>query len=112
MKTTQLHCEMFDMRDHMPISVVGEMTEYTLPNGYRVEVVEPLHEVHIAYDDPARGNRFDVTLTAIMPPAMLPSGKHFEQGMRARGTMRLRDGLRCHMIRCTPCPTIPRRVRP
>jgi hypothetical protein len=74
----------------MPISAVGDLTSFKLPNGYGVEVVRPLEEIRVTYEDAARGNEFDVTLTAIMPPAMLPSGMHFEQAMRTRGSLTLR----------------------
>lgn len=86
---TQLHCEIFDMRNYMPISAVGEFDKYTLPSGYSVEVVKPLEEIHISYEDASRGNAFDVTLTAVMPPAMLSSGLHFEQALRTRGSVTL-----------------------
>jgi hypothetical protein len=86
---SQLHCEIFDMREFMPLSAVGDFSKYVLPNGYGVEVVKPLEEIRITYEDSSRNNAFDVTLSAIMPPAMLPSGRHFEQGMRTSGTVRL-----------------------
>jgi hypothetical protein len=88
-KPGQHSSEIFDMRDFMPISTVGELDSYTLPSGYRVEVVKPLEEIHISYHDPARDSSFDITYTAIMPPAMLASGKHFDQAMRTKGTLRL-----------------------
>jgi len=90
MKPSQLHSEIFDVRDHMPIEVVGDMDSYELPNGYSVEVVKPAEEIRVSYEDPERDSAFDVTLTAIMPPAMLANGRHFEQGMRTRGSLRLR----------------------
>jgi hypothetical protein len=86
---SQLHSELFDMREYLPLSSVGDFSSFTLANGYTVEVVKPLEEIRIGYHDPARDNAFDVTLSAIMPPAMLPSGLHFEQAMRTRGTVRL-----------------------
>lgn len=93
-KRQQLEAEMFDMRDFVPDAPLtddgGDMTGVTLPNGYRYEVVRPLEEIRLTYDDPARQNAFDVTLTAIMPPAMLPSGKHFDQAMKTSGTLLLR----------------------
>lgn len=89
LKPTQLHSEIFDMRHFMPIASVGDFDRYTLPNGYGVEVVKPLEELRITYEDATRGNAFDVTLTAFMPPAMLATGLHFEQGMRTRGSVTL-----------------------
>jgi hypothetical protein len=86
---SQLHSELFDMRDLMPMSAVGELDSYTLPNGYQVEVVEPLRRVRLGYHDPRRDNAFELEYTAIMPPAMLASGRHFEQAMRVRGSVTL-----------------------
>lgn len=86
----QLHSELFDMRNYYPLSAIGEFDHYTLPNGYGVEVVKPLEEIHLTYSDDSRGNAFDVTLTAFMPPAVIANGKHFEQGMRTRGSVTLR----------------------
>ncbi|MCW3010682.1 MAG: hypothetical protein JWO90_1086 [Solirubrobacterales bacterium] len=99
-KDRQLEAELFDMRDFVPDGPItdegGDIDAITLPNGYRHEVVTPLEEVRLTYDDPARGNAFDVTLKAIMPPAMLPSGKHFDQAMRTSGTVSLRG--RHHVV--------------
>lgn len=86
---SQLHSEVFDMRNYMPLATVGEFDEYMLPCGYHVEVVKPLEEIRIGYEDTTRGNAFDVTFTAVMPPAMLATGRHFEQAMRTRGSVTL-----------------------
>lgn len=89
-KPTQLHSEIFDMRDFMPIDVVGELDKYSLPNSYSFEAIKPLEEIRISYEDPKRNNAFDITCTAVMPPAMLPGNKHFDQAMRTRGTVTMR----------------------
>ncbi|HEY3240960.1 MAG TPA: hypothetical protein VGL92_15435 [Acidimicrobiia bacterium] len=91
-KRSQLAAELFDMRQFMEDEPIrkGDLADYELPMGYRVKVLQPLEKIHIAYDDPARGNAFDVTLTAIMPPAMIASGKHFDQAMRTEGEVTLR----------------------
>jgi hypothetical protein len=89
-KPTHLHSEIFDMQAFLPISTIGDYDAYTLPNGYHVEVVKPLEEIRIGYEDPVRNNAFDVTLTAVMPPAMVDTGRHFEQAMRTRGSVRMR----------------------
>src|SRR5271170_5443323 len=81
-KRSQLEAELFDMRDFVPDSAItddgGDLTDVTMPGGYRYQVLEPLQKIRMTYDDPARGNAFDVTQTAIMPPAMLPSNRHFD----------------------------------
>ena len=91
-KRHQLAAELFDMRQFMDDGPIrkGDLADYELPMGYRVKVLRPLEKIHIAYDDPTRGNAFDVTLTAVMPPAMVASGKHFDQAMRAEGEIVLR----------------------
>ncbi|MEZ0366029.1 hypothetical protein ACAG26_20345 [Mycobacterium sp. pUA109] len=93
-KRSQLEAELFDMRDFVPDTAItydgGDLTDVTLPNGFRYQVLEPLRSIRISYDDPTRGNSFDVTQTAVMPPAMLPSNRHFDQVMRSTGTLTLR----------------------
>lgn len=93
-KQTQLEAEMFDMRDFVPDTAItddgGDLTDVTLPNGYRYQVLVPLQKIRMSYTDEARGNAFDVTAAAVMPPAMLPSNRHFDQVMRTSGTLRLR----------------------
>jgi hypothetical protein len=91
-KGQALSAEMFDMRQFMSDRLLepGDLADYELPSGYRVQVLQPLEKIRVSYDDPLRGNAFDVTLTAIMPPAMLASGKHFDQAMRTEGRLSLR----------------------
>lgn len=92
LKPSALASELFDMRqflDDGPLRT-GDLDDVRLPNGYHVEVVEPLRRLRIGYQDPVRGNAFDVTLTAIMPPAVLPGGRHFDQAMRTEGSLVLR----------------------
>lgn len=84
-------CELMDMRCYMDDSALkNDLHDYTLDNGYRARVIEPGKKFHITYADDARGNAFDVKLTAIMPPAVIPRGNHFEQMMRAEGELTLR----------------------
>lgn len=93
-KQTQLEAEMFDMRDFVPDTAItdegGDLTDVTLPNGYRYQVLEPLQTIRMSYTDERRGNAFDVTASAVMPPAMLPSNRHFDQVMQTSGSLRLR----------------------
>jgi hypothetical protein len=93
-KRTQLEAELFDMRDFEVDAAItgdgGDLDDVTLVNGFRHQVVTPLEEVRVSYEDAKRGNGFDVTMKAVMPPAMLPSNKHFDQMMRTSGTLRLR----------------------
>lgn len=102
-KQGQLEAELFDMRDFVSDRSItaegGDLDDVATPGGYRYEVVAPLEQVRMTYEDTARDNAFDVVMAAAMPPAMLPSGRHFDQVMRTQGTLRLRgedhvvDGL-------------------
>jgi hypothetical protein len=93
-KRTQLEAELFDMRDFIPDRAItddgGDLLDVTLPNGYRYQVLKPFEQIRMSYEDPSRGNAMDVTATAVMPPAMLPSNRHFDQVMRTSGTLTLR----------------------
>jgi hypothetical protein len=91
-KRDTLASEMFDMQNFIPDELVreGDLDDYRLDCGYRVEILEPLQKVRIRYDDESRRNSFDVTLTAIMPPAPVASGKHFDQAVRTEGKLLLR----------------------
>jgi hypothetical protein len=92
-KGRQLEAELFDMRDFIPDAAItddgGDIDDVTLPSGYRHEVITPLEEIRVSYEDSVRGNAFEVTMKAVMPPAMLPSGKHFDQAMKTEGWVTL-----------------------
>ena len=86
-----LPCELMDMRNYMSDDVLAnDIGDYRLVMGYRAQVIEPRRRLRMTYEDEARGNAFDVELEAIMPLAMAPHGRHFEQAMRTRGWIRLR----------------------
>lgn len=91
-KSTALASELFDMRQYLDFTPFseGDFDDLCLPNGYRVRCLKPLEKFRISYEDTARRNAFDVTLTAIMPPAVVPSGRHLDQAMRTEGTLLLR----------------------
>jgi len=97
-KPDALASEMFDIRDHLPDAGLRRsgLAHLELDNGYRVEVLAPLEKLRVRYDDELRGNHFDVTLTAVMPPAMVAGGGHFDQAMRTEGRLRLRG--RDHVV--------------
>lgn len=83
--------EMVDLRCYMSDSVLaGDLHDVRLDSGYRTQVIEPGRRFRISYEDPERENRYDVELTAIMPPVMWPTGRHFEQAMRTKGELVLR----------------------
>lgn len=90
-KETALTAELFDIRAYMSERAIQNgIHSFTLDNGYGVEIIEPMRRMRVFYDDPARGNSFDVLFTALSAPAMLPTRKHFEQVMRTQGQITLR----------------------
>lgn len=66
-----------------------DLHDVRLSNGYHTNVVQPLKRHRVRYDDDRRGNHIDVEFDALMPPALTKGGLHFEQGMRAAGTLTL-----------------------
>lgn len=90
-KDSALTAELFDIRSYMSERAIQNgIGSFTLDNGYGVEIIDPMRKMRVFYDDPSRGNSFDVMFTALTEPAMLPSQKHFEQVMRTEGQITLR----------------------
>lgn len=83
--------ELCDLRGFSSDRVLaGDLHDYTLDNGYRVQVREPLKRLHMSYADPERENSVDIAFEAVAPPVMFADGTHFEQPMRAKGELVLR----------------------
>jgi hypothetical protein len=61
-----------------------------VPNGMRVEIIEPFKTIHVTYEDKERRNLVDLHFTAASPPFMRESCKHFDQIMDVKGNMSLR----------------------
>lgn len=90
-KRHNLQSEIFDFLTYTSDECLrDDLHDYKLDNGYHVTTVEPLKRHRIRYSDPERKNSFDIEFTATMPAMLLSSGKHFEQGMRAKGELTLR----------------------
>ena len=90
-KSQLIAAELCDVRSYMSDEVLANnLTSVKFDNGYHTEVLEPGKKFRIRYDDPARKNHYDVTLTAIMPPAMWPTGRHLEQALKTKGELTLR----------------------
>ena len=102
-KITAPFSEMFDIHCYMNDSALSDdLHHYEFDNGYSVSVLEPMKRHRIAYDDPERGNAFDVEYTAIAEAAMWADGNHFEQPMKAKGTLKLRGKdykVDCYTVR-------------
>lgn len=102
-KPVSMAAELFDFRAYMNDGVLAnDLHDYRLDNGFGVKILEPNKRFHLTYDDAARGNGIDLISEGVTPIALFGDGKHFEQGMRVRGTLRLRGreyAVDCHNVR-------------
>ena len=89
-KNSMISCELVDVPVFASASTLGDGTDMTLSNGLRVTIEVPFRRIRIRYQDQARDNALDLTVTDFSPPAMRASGQHFDQATRTRGTLRLR----------------------
>lgn len=91
-KRPGLSAEIFDMRSFMSDECLkNDLYHYRLDNGLEVKLLEPYGKhFHATYADEARGNKLDLTYTAMMPVVMFETGVHFEQGMKVQGEITLR----------------------
>jgi hypothetical protein len=90
-KEHNFQCELFDFVTYMSDDVLkNDLWDYKFENSYHVQTIEPLKQHRIQYDDPVRGNKFDIHYEAIMPPMVQASGLHIEQAMRTTGSITLR----------------------
>jgi len=99
-KESHLQCELFEYREYMAADFLGNGSDIRLPNSFRAQVVTPLQHVHLTFDDAARKTSVDVQLEAIGDPIMRANNKHFEQVMRATGTLVLRGET--YKVDCLP----------
>ena len=98
-KPHPLQSELFDwVNFESDRYLADDLRHYRFPNSYEVTTLEPLKRHRIQYRDDGRRNSFDIQFEAVMPPAMMKSGQHFEQGMRARGELVL--GGRQYAVNC------------
>ncbi|MER7684954.1 hypothetical protein [Streptomyces sp. NPDC097610] len=89
-KRHHLASELFDVPAFMSSGFVGDGSDIRVPNGLRIQVVAPLDDIHLTFNDPARETEVDVHLKAVAPPIMRANGKHFEQIMKTGGHIVLR----------------------
>jgi hypothetical protein len=89
-KPYHLAAELFDMPVFMSGEVAGDGRDIQLPNGLRMQVIDPLEHIHMTYSDPVRATEVDVHMKAIAPPIMRANSKHFEQIMHTTGRLVLR----------------------
>jgi hypothetical protein len=89
-KAQHLAAELFDMPAFLSAGIVGDGADIQVPNGLRLQVIDPLRHIHMTYRDPLRETEVDVHLTAVDEPIVRANNKHFEQVMRTRGRLVLR----------------------
>jgi hypothetical protein len=91
-KSHRLQAEIFDI----PIFNAADRCisdsgrDIRVPNGMRVQILDPFKTMRITYRDQLRGNHVDLTFTAASIPIMRESRKHFEQLMDVKGSLSLR----------------------
>jgi hypothetical protein len=89
-KTNSLGSELFDILTYVDDAYLGDNPDHlALPNGYEVDIAEPLKSIQLRYADAQRGNAFDLAVEALAPPMVLETGFHFEQPVRIRGNLML-----------------------
>lgn len=99
-KTDVLQSELFGWTAFADDGMLDrDLWDYTFDNGYHVQTIEPLKRHRLRYDDPVRGNAFDIHTEALMEPMVLETGLHFEQAVRAHGTLTLRG--QSYPVDCT-----------
>lgn len=99
-KSHALQSELFNWTNFMDDEVLAnDLWDYRFENGYHVQTLEPLKRHRLRYVDEARQNAFDLETEALMEPALLQTGMHFEQAMRVRGGLTLRG--KTYQVDCT-----------
>jgi hypothetical protein len=97
-KLQHLACEVFELRDYLSMDTVGDGSRIVLPNGFQIEVVEPLQHIRMRFQDDIRATRVNVDLRAAAPPVMRANNQHFEQLMHVTGSLVLRGEH--HQVDC------------
>lgn len=88
-KSHHLQSEHFNVQAHLPYPQQQGRVIRVPHVGLEIEIVEPLKRHAIRYEDRDSGTALDLSVTALMPPAVRGNGFHFEQAMRVRGTLTL-----------------------
>lgn len=89
-KPFNVACELLDFRNFMEGTQVENFTNYRLDSGFGVEMLDSSGVFRLTYDDPERGNSFEVIQSPASEVLMWPSNHHFEQVMHAKGQITLR----------------------
>jgi hypothetical protein len=86
-KREHLAAELFDFRNFTPDTIIDDAGNIKLANGLTVTFEEPMQRMRIAYENAARGFRLDMLQSAVQPPIVRANNRHFEQTMRATGSV-------------------------
>lgn len=81
--------EYLDYRNVLPYPDT-DIDHVRYPCGVQIDVVDPLHHIHIRFDSDEDDTHIDVHCRAIMPAAGRPDGKHFVQAVKCVGELTLR----------------------
>lgn len=88
-KRHYLAADFFDMQVYMPGDIFDSTGNIRTANGLTVTFERPMEKARIHYADADRGFELDMTQEAFTPAIMRSNNKHFEQGMRCTGFVRL-----------------------
>lgn len=89
LKPTTLSCEYINHYNYLPYPSDG-IADYVIDGlNLAIKVIEPLRELQLDFNDPARDVSFSLRQRAIMPPAGRPGGFHFTQAMKVTGKLNL-----------------------
>lgn len=86
-KREHLAAELFDFRNFTPDSIFDDAGNIRLANGLTVTFEKPLQRMRVTYENRARDFRLDMVQDAVQPPIVRANNRHFEQTMRAIGSV-------------------------
>lgn len=86
-KREHLAAELFDFRNFTPDSIFDQAGNITLANGLTIRFEKPMERMHIRYENPDRDFVLDMVQEAVQPAIMRSNNQHFEQTMRAIGSV-------------------------
>lgn len=89
-KKSMLSAELLDVPAYVSASGIGDGRHMRFANGLQVEIIAPFKKIRVTYDDPARKNALDLTITDFSPPVMRGSENHFDQATHNKGWVTLR----------------------
>lgn len=86
-KRDHLAAEVFDFRNFTPDSIFDANGNIQLANGLKVTFERPMERMRIEYENPDRKFKLYMIQEAVQPAIMRANNQHFEQTMRATGSV-------------------------